>query len=244
MNNESKEIFAKNLDFYMNRKGVDRNKLCADLDLKYTTVRDWLKGITYPRIGKIELLADYFGINKSDLIENKLTPTQAPDELKTRLIENYTTLNTERRQRLVRASSDLVKEQEHADISEPLVAYHVVERLSAGLGQGVYDDYDTVYHTEDLPYDLASWIAGDSMEPDYLDGHVALIKDTSGTLDYQGAICAVVWDGKTYIKKVYQEETGFRLVSINPKYADLFAAYDEEPRIVGKIVGSFKPVEG
>lgn len=53
----------------MDKKGIDRNQLCSDLDLKYTTVRDWIKGITYPRIGKIELLANYFGINKSDLIE-------------------------------------------------------------------------------------------------------------------------------------------------------------------------------
>ncbi|WP_449461329.1 S24 family peptidase, partial [Streptococcus suis] len=55
----------------MDKKGVDRNQLCSDLDLKYTTVRDWIKGITYPRIGKIELLANYFGISKSDLIEEK-----------------------------------------------------------------------------------------------------------------------------------------------------------------------------
>lgn len=52
---KNKEIFSKNLAYYMNKKGIDRNTLCSDLDLKYTTVRDWLKGITYPRIGKIEL---------------------------------------------------------------------------------------------------------------------------------------------------------------------------------------------
>ena len=63
----------------MASRDVDRNKLCSDLGLKYTTVRDWLKGITYPRIGKIELLADYFGVNKSDLIEDK---TQEVKEVK------------------------------------------------------------------------------------------------------------------------------------------------------------------
>lgn len=72
---ENKDIFSKNLKYYMDKKGVDRNQLCSDLDLKYTTVRDWIKGITYPRIGKIELLANYFGINKSDLIEEKSTTT-------------------------------------------------------------------------------------------------------------------------------------------------------------------------
>jgi len=78
-NNKSKEIFSANLENLMSSRGIDRNKLCSDLGLKYTTVRDWLKGITYPRIGKIELLADYFGVNKSDLIEDK---TQEVKELK------------------------------------------------------------------------------------------------------------------------------------------------------------------
>lgn len=78
-NIKSKEIFSANLEKLMSSRDVDRNKLCSDLGLKYTTVRDWLKGITYPRIGKIELLADYFGVNKSDLIEDK---TQEVKEVK------------------------------------------------------------------------------------------------------------------------------------------------------------------
>ena len=48
---------------------------------------------------------------------------------------------------------------------------------------------------------------------------------------------------QTYIKKVYREEEGLRLVSINTKYSDLIAPYDEEPRVVGKIVGHFLPIE-
>ena len=39
------------------------------INVPYTTVTDWLKGKTYPRIDKIELMARYFGISKSDLIE-------------------------------------------------------------------------------------------------------------------------------------------------------------------------------
>ena len=50
---------------------IDRVKLCNDLKIKYTTLRDWLTGTTYPRISKIQLLADYFNIPKSLLIENQ-----------------------------------------------------------------------------------------------------------------------------------------------------------------------------
>ncbi|RKW02994.1 MAG: helix-turn-helix transcriptional regulator, partial [Streptococcus sp.] len=83
---------------------------------------------------------------------------------------------------------------------------------------------------------------GDSMEPIFLNGEVALIKQTG--FDYDGAIYAIDWDGQTYIKKVYREETGLRLVSLNKKYADKFAPYDENPRIIGLIVGNFIPLEG
>ena len=68
---ENKKILAENIKFYMKRKGVTNQQLCDDLGFKYTTFMDWIKAVTYPRIGKIEAMADYFGILKSDLIEDK-----------------------------------------------------------------------------------------------------------------------------------------------------------------------------
>ena len=67
----NKEIFAKNLKYYMDYYKKDRNDICKDLDIPYTTFTDWCNSVTYPRIDKIELLANYFNIQKSDLIENK-----------------------------------------------------------------------------------------------------------------------------------------------------------------------------
>lgn len=67
----NKIIFANNLDYQMKVRKIDRNKLCADLGFKYSTVSEWLKARKYPRIDRIEMLANYFGILKSDLIEDK-----------------------------------------------------------------------------------------------------------------------------------------------------------------------------
>ena len=67
----NKQIMAKNIRRQMERKGISNQQLCDDLGFKYTTFMDWIKGVTYPRIGKIEAMADYFGILKSDLIEEK-----------------------------------------------------------------------------------------------------------------------------------------------------------------------------
>lgn len=65
----NKEVFSENLRYYMESRNKDRNQVCKDLDIKYTTFTDWYNGNKYPRIDKIELLANYFSIQKSDLIE-------------------------------------------------------------------------------------------------------------------------------------------------------------------------------
>ena len=69
MDDNNKIILSNNLSFYINQKGIDRNQLCDDLKFKYSTVSEWLSAKKYPRMDKIEMLANYFNINKSDLIE-------------------------------------------------------------------------------------------------------------------------------------------------------------------------------
>lgn len=71
MGKDSKKIMSDNIKYYMERKGVTNQQLCEDLGFKYTTFIDWIKGVTYPRIGKVELMANYFGVLKSDLIEER-----------------------------------------------------------------------------------------------------------------------------------------------------------------------------
>lgn len=55
----------------MDKYEKTRQDMCEALGVKYTTFTDWVKGNTYPRIDKIELMANYFGIEKSDLVEDK-----------------------------------------------------------------------------------------------------------------------------------------------------------------------------
>lgn len=69
----NKTVMAKNIQRLMDEAGKSRNDLCEALGVKYTTLTDWIKGKTYPRIDKIELMANYFGVAKSDLIEDKST---------------------------------------------------------------------------------------------------------------------------------------------------------------------------
>lgn len=67
----NKPVMASNIKRYMKIKGVNPKELSKALKVPYTTVLSWTKAEYYPRIDKIEMMADYFGILKSDLIEDK-----------------------------------------------------------------------------------------------------------------------------------------------------------------------------
>lgn len=67
----NKEIFAKNLSYYVKRCGRDQKEIAEVVGVAPSTFNEWVKGKKYPRIDKIEMLASYFRILKSDLIEDK-----------------------------------------------------------------------------------------------------------------------------------------------------------------------------
>lgn len=67
----NKEVMAKNLKHYIAQSGKDRRELSKIWGFPYSTITEWINGKKYPRIDRIEIMADYFGILKSDLIEDK-----------------------------------------------------------------------------------------------------------------------------------------------------------------------------
>ena len=69
----SKEVFAKNLNYYMEQANKNQKEMAAIVGVSAPTFNEWLKAKKFPRIDKIEKLAQYFGILKSDLIEEKIT---------------------------------------------------------------------------------------------------------------------------------------------------------------------------
>ena len=81
----NKQIMASNIQHYMDLYGKTRNDMCEAIGVKYTTFTDWVKGHSYPRIDKIEMMANYFGISKADLVERHTSGTNtvlSEDEFK------------------------------------------------------------------------------------------------------------------------------------------------------------------
>ena len=76
----NKDIFAKNLAYYLERSGKDQKEVAEVVGVAPSTFNEWMKAKKYPRIDKIEMLANYFGILKSDLIEEAGNDGYSPSE--------------------------------------------------------------------------------------------------------------------------------------------------------------------
>lgn len=66
-----KKIFAKNLRHYLDRENKTQKEVADAIGVSPQTFNTWLQMVALPRMGKVQALADYFGINKSDLLEDK-----------------------------------------------------------------------------------------------------------------------------------------------------------------------------
>ncbi len=76
----NKKVFSKNLRNIMDERQITRRQMCSDLGFVYSTFSDWYNGKKYPRIDKIEMMANYFGIKKSDLIEDQSAKPPIPSD--------------------------------------------------------------------------------------------------------------------------------------------------------------------
>ena len=225
---QPEKLKARRKELKMTQKDI-----ADQLGISYQAYSAWERRVKEPSKEKVQRLEQILKVPKGYFTEIEI-------------VRLYNILSNKGKNQVVEYARDLVqkeKTQQVISVSEKLYKYHVYEKMSAGIGASVYDDrnYDIVYFNEELAHDFASWVSGDSMEPKYQNGSVALIRETG--FDYDGAVYAVVCNNQTYIKRVYREENGLRLVSINPKYEDIFVSYDEDPRVVGIIVGNFIPLK-
>ena len=205
-----------------NKRKISQTAVAEYLGVTRAAYNSWEKGKYVPHKKNLEELASYF----------KVETTYFESEYE--IVNKYLQLNDINQKKLLTIANELYISQLHK--------YQVHAKLSAGLGNFYYENYEfeTVYFDKDIPYDIASWIDGDSMEPKYHSGDVALIKKTG--YDFDGLVYAVVYNEETYIKKVFLEENTVRLVSINDSYKDIIAPI-EEVNIVGVVTDSFTPIK-
>ena len=196
---------ADNIKRLLSAKGLNPRQLAIALDFKYTTVNDWVNAKTYPRIDKIEMLANFFNVSKSDLVENKneeiatTSPVQAIYEQLTppRQAKALTYLEKQ----LLEQNEEETKKNEVSEVIQ-LYSYNYYDHpASAGTGQYLNDvRVEQIELPIDVDADFVIPIKGDSMEPDYHDGDLVFIQTSVDLND--GVIGVFNYNGEAYIKQL------------------------------------------
>lgn len=94
----NKEIFSSNLRMYVEISGKLRKDIADEMGINKSAFNSWCRGEYYPRIDHIEMLADYFGCTKSDLIESVPNSSTRINETKKNISETF---HSKRKQKII-----------------------------------------------------------------------------------------------------------------------------------------------
>lgn len=205
----NKKIMAKNIQYYMDLYNKTRNDICQDLGIKYTTFTDWIKANTYPRIDKIELMANYFNIEKSDLIEE----------------HNKESVQSDRP-----LPSNIILPSAHK--------LPIMGTICAGDGVVCEDDYQGTFIVDiDVKADYCLRVRGDSMiGANIYDGDIVFISKSYDFVQDQIYAIERLDYNEASLKRVTQDGDTLILNPCNPEYHAMVTDY-EEARIIGRCVG-------
>lgn len=212
----NKQVMAQNIKMYMEDKGISRKEFCKRLGLAYSTVTDWLNAEKYPRIDKIELMANFFGVSKADLVEPHTTDHSHP---------NQPTVVTD-------------KQTEHG------VRIPVLGRVVAGIPiEAIEEIIDWEEIPQKLAASgkfFALRVCGHSMEPGILEGDIVIVRQQEDVDNYDTAIVLVNGDEAT-VKRVKKQKEGITLIATNtsvyePHFYSNQEIHDLPVKILGKVV--------
>lgn len=218
----NKQIMANNIKKYMDINNKTRNDVCSDLKIAYTTFSDWVNAKKYPRIDKIEMLANYFGIEKSDLVENK-----KHDESSYSIGIDIGTSSI---------GWDLLDNLYYIDKKKfPLLG-------EVACGEPIYVDEDResyIMAGTDIKADFCLKCKGDSMiNARIQDGDIVFIRKQD--IVNNGEIAAIIIDHEATLKRFYyyKDQNMVILKPENPKYQDIILTGEQldNVRVLGKAI--------
>lgn len=239
----NKKIMANNIRRHLDSLGLNVKDFAALMNFKYTTVLDWVNAKTYPRIDKIELMANYFKVDKSDLVE-RYTPSTS---LLQQINDTVVRLTPPNQKIVLQTSEELLENQNEEEtkineVSEVIQLYsydYYDHPASAGTGQYLNDvRVERIELPVDVDADFVIPIKGDSMEPDYHDGDLVFIQ-TSVDLN-NGVIGVFNYNGDAYIKQLVIDKEQAYLHSLNPAYKDMPITPETDFRIIGEVVDLYR----
>ncbi|HEP1637324.1 TPA: helix-turn-helix transcriptional regulator, partial [Streptococcus pyogenes] len=151
----NKKIMASNIRRHLEKKNMNPKEFSKAMNFKYSTVLDWVNAKTYPRIDKIELMANFFNVEKSDLVEIYSPKIISATEINNQVVLLDKKLKEPRHSDWISYGESLLSEQNTVEDSKntvvELFSYNYYDHAaSAGTGQYLND---VQVETIELPVD-------------------------------------------------------------------------------------------
>ena len=208
-----KEIFSKNLKKYMRLKDKRQQDFIKDLGVSSSTISMWVNGKRLPRMGRVQQIADYLGIETTDLLEeNNSYKIQWEDNVKP------------------------------IKISDKFIKIPVLGTVPAGVPvEAVQDFVDTVdipagFVNENLNV-VALKVQGNSMYPFYLEGDTVIVELRYDCESGQDAIVYVNGYDATLKTVIKNADGTITLKPRNPEWqAKIYGPDDEPIKILGPVI--------
>ncbi|HDP3063958.1 TPA: XRE family transcriptional regulator, partial [Staphylococcus aureus] len=219
-----------------NDSNMSQKKLAELINIKPSTLSDYLNLRSNPSHGVIQRIADVFEVGKSDIdttykddnditsIYNKLTPPRQENVL------NYANEQLEEQNS---KGDNVVDINSYKQEKTPV---NVNGCVSAGVGERLHDEtlFTEMVKGPIPTHDLALKVNGDSMEPMFKDGEIIFVEKTHNIKN--GQIGIFIIEEEAYVKKVFVEDDRLTLVSLNKDYDDLHFYRNESVRLIGKVI--------
>lgn len=219
MTTDFKKVFAKNLSNLLSINKKTQTDLVNDLKLNKSTVSTWINATKMPRMNKVEQLASYFGVEKSDLIEDSSLSRHA-------------------------VSTDTINFHPRVGVKIPILG-----EVVAGTPISAIEDilgYEEITPEMAATGDyFCLKVKGASMEPQLFEGDILVIRQQSDVDSNEIAVVLVNGDEAT-VKQVKKATSGITLIGYNvavypPRFYSNKEIQDLPVTIIGKVVELRRP---
>ena len=239
---ETKPMICDRIRHYREKLGMEQKALATMVGVTANAVSNWERGRARPDVNLLPDICEALQITLYQLYGLD-DPSVKYTTVEDAFMENYRQL-TPGHQYVVRAmAQNLLQVQQAEGCREIHKLTRFEHQLAAGIGDpNEFEDSGTPIYVYDdsltCRADCVFTVNGDSMEPDYPDGCMVLVKRISDSGELTpGDIGVFMIDNETYIKE-YREDG---LHSLNPKYDVMRFSDEESVYLVGRVIGVLDP---